>query len=95
MSQDPSWSGELSDPVVVDEVGSLSESLVTRKPQRGQLLTGDVLAEVARVYREAWKDDKPTNEAVRKAFHLSKDGAAKRIGKARRAGLLDGIGPKR
>lgn len=65
------------------------------KPQRGQTLTADDLEQVATVYRRAWAEGRPVNQAVRDTFHLSKDGAAKRIGKARAAGLLDGIGPKR
>lgn len=65
------------------------------KPQRGQRLTVDDLEAVAEVYRAAWSRDEPVNEAVRRAFHLSRDGAAKRIMRARAAGLLDGIGPKR
>lgn len=63
--------------------------------KRGQALTDDDLAEVADVYTKAWQRNEPVNEAVRAAFTLSKDGAAKRIGKARAAGLLDGIGQKR
>ena len=65
------------------------------KSQRGQTLTADDLEHVARVYRRAWLDGLSTNQAVRDEFFLSKDGAAKRIGKARKAGLLDGVGPKR
>jgi hypothetical protein len=65
------------------------------KPQRGRSLSADDLDQVAMVYRRAWAEGRPVNEAVREAFYLSKDGAAKRIGKARAAGLLEGIGPKR
>lgn len=61
-------------------------------PQRGQALTPDDLAAVAAVYRRAWADGVPVNEAVRTAFHLTKGGADKRISRARRAGLLDGVG---
>jgi hypothetical protein len=64
-------------------------------PQRGRQLGQDDLEEVARVYRHAWMIGVPVNEAVREAFTLSKDGAAKRIMAARKAGLLDGVGPKR
>ena len=63
--------------------------------QRGRSLTDEDLAATAAVYRVAWESGDPLNEAVRGAFFLSKDGAAKRIMKARAAGLLDGIGPKR
>ena len=65
------------------------------KPKRGQQLTHVDLEKVAEVYTAAWAAGMPVNEAVRSAFHLSKDGAAKRIAKARSAGLLDGIGPRR
>jgi hypothetical protein len=64
-------------------------------PQRGRRLGVDELRRVADVYRDAyWRGDS-VNEAVRAAFTLSRDGAAKRIMAARSAGLLDGIGPKR
>jgi hypothetical protein len=53
-------------------------------PQRGQRLTEDDLEAVANVYREAHLVGRPVNEAVRDAFYLSKDGAAKRIQKARK-----------
>jgi hypothetical protein len=65
------------------------------KPQRGQRLTGDDLEQVAEVYLAARRNGEPVNEAVRNAFYLSRDGAAKRIMRARAAGLLDGKGPKR
>jgi Flp pilus assembly protein CpaB len=61
-------------------------------PQRGKPLTAEQLDEVADVYRAAWAEGRPVNEAVREALFLSKDGASKRIMAARRAGLLDGIG---
>ena len=53
------------------------------------------VAAVAEVYTAAWMKDEPVNEAVRRAFYLTRDGAAKRISKARAAGLLEGIGPNR
>ncbi len=75
---------------------SAETALATVGPRRGRRLGEAELTEVARVYRQAWSSgDTPVNEAVRNAFHLSKDGAAKRIMAARKAGLLDGVGPKR
>ena len=62
---------------------------------RGRSLDDDELRAVAGVYRRAWGLGAPVNEAVRAAFVLSRDGAAKRIMAARRAGMLDGVGPKR
>jgi hypothetical protein len=72
-------------------------------PRRGRRLGDEQLRRVAEVYRQAWSGGVEidgelvvsVNEALRKAFKLSTGGAAKRIMGARRAGLLDGIGPKR
>jgi hypothetical protein len=62
------------------QISALAEELILGgKPQRGQALSNDDLENVADVYRSAWIDGEPVNEAVRRAFHLSKDGAAKRI----------------
>jgi hypothetical protein len=70
-------------------------ALLRSGPHRGRRLGPSELESVAAVYRQAWGAGLPVNEAVRDAFTLSKDGAAKRILAARQAGLLDGIGPKR
>jgi hypothetical protein len=61
-------------------------------PHKGRRLEADELQQVADVYRAAHAEARPVNEAIRDAFDLTKDGAAKRIMAARRAGLLDGIG---
>jgi hypothetical protein len=82
----------VADDVPDDVLDSLD---VRGKPQRGQALTDADLAEVANIYRAAWTEGRPVNEAVRSALFLSKDGAAKRIMRARKAGLLEGMGPKR
>jgi hypothetical protein len=77
------------------QLGGVAPEFTAARPQRGRRLGRDALEEVARVYREAWLLGRPVNEAVREAFTLSRDGAAKRIVAARRAGLLDDVGPKR
>lgn len=79
------------DAVLIDEF----DQLQSQGPQRGQALTPDELGEVAAVYRRAWLGGEPVTEAVQKAFHLSRSGAAKRIMRARAAGLLDDVGPGR
>lgn len=66
-----------------------------RGAQRGRRLTDSDLQDVAVAYREAWAYGAPVNEAVRERCKLSRDGAAKRIMAARKAGLLDDVGPKR
>jgi hypothetical protein len=77
------------------QLGGIVEEFTEVGPQRGRRLGQEALEEVARVYRDAWRNGRPVNEAVREAFTLSKDGAAKRIVAARRAGLLADVGPKR
>jgi hypothetical protein len=59
-------------------------------PRTGRPLhwTPSLLAEVARVYREAWIARKKPTTAVSKRFHLSQSGAAKVVKLARQAGLL-------
>jgi hypothetical protein len=61
-------------------------------PQRGKQLSDEQLEQVAVVYREAWAKRIPVNQAVQEAFSLNRTGAAKRIAKARAAGLLDDVG---
>lgn len=94
MIEDPGWNGALRKEFL-SQAESLAAPLAASAPQRGRALTMDDLNQVAEVYREAWRRGNPVNEAVQNAFYLSKDGAAKRIAKARRAGLLDEVGPKR
>jgi hypothetical protein len=62
--------------------------------QRGRRLPDSLLARVAEVYREAWRVGRPVTEAVSDATGCSRSTASKRIMAARRAGLLDRIGPK-
>lgn len=82
-------------PQLVEEWPAMERFEVDARTRRGQRLTAEQLADVAKVYRAAWTVGDPVNEAVKTAFHLSRDGAAKRIQAARAAGLLDGVGPKR
>lgn len=63
--------------------------------KRGRRLSADDLSATAEVYRAAWTQGEPVTEAVQRAFTLSRDGASKRIMAARKAGLLEGVGPKR
>lgn len=76
-----------------DQLATRSAEYEARGPQRGQALTEGELTDVAEVYRLAWSEGRPVNEAVREAFSLSQGGAAKRIMRARAAGLLEGVGP--
>jgi hypothetical protein len=46
------------------------------------------LAEVARVYRQAWQDGQPPTRAVAGHFTISQSAAAKRVTRARQAGYL-------
>jgi hypothetical protein len=50
--------------------------------------------QVAAIYRSAWGDGRPVTKAVADHFKVSTSTAAKRIMAARRAGLLEGVGPK-
>jgi hypothetical protein len=58
-------------------------------PHRGRATSEQELAEVAKVYLEAWGLGAPVTDAVMNYFHISKSAAGKRIMKARAAGLLD------
>lgn len=71
------------------------EAMQFEGPQRGQALTPADLDAVAAVYRRAWANGETVTRAVQDAFHLSRGGAAKRIMRARDAGLLDDVGPRR
>jgi hypothetical protein len=59
-------------------------------PHRGKPLADAELAAVAAVYRQARKHGYNVREAVQTEFGLTASGAAKRIRRARDAGLLDG-----
>jgi hypothetical protein len=80
---------------IAPSLPAVPDGFVSSGPQRGRRLGDDELHAVAAVYREAHGAGEPVNEAVREAFTLSKDGAAKRIMAARRAGLLNDVEPKR
>jgi hypothetical protein len=58
---------------------------------RGVAATEEELQVVADVYRKAWGMGDPVTEAVASHFGISRSTAAKRIMKARAAGLLDDI----
>jgi len=64
---------------------------VATGPQRGTRLTNADLEKVAEVYRDAADSAMPVQQAVADAFHISVSTAAKRIMRARAAGLLDDI----
>lgn len=61
-------------------------------PRRGIAMSDQELEQVAAVYRKAWTEGEPVTEAVAEAFGISPSTASKRIMKARRMGLLEGIG---
>jgi len=50
--------------------------------------SGDSLAEIARAYRAAWQSGAAPTVAVAERFSLSRSAAAKRVARARSAGLL-------
>jgi hypothetical protein len=64
-------------------------------PHRGTEITAEQDQAAADVYRQAWGNGKPVTAAVAEHFSISKSAANKRIAKARAAGLLKGMGPKR
>jgi len=59
---------------------------------RGVVASEAELEELREVYVRAWGLGEPVTEAVATHFNVSKSTAGKRIMKARKAGLLDGIG---
>ena len=64
-------------------------------PRRGTEITPEQDQAAADVYRRAWGNGELVTDAVAEHFNISKSAASKRIGKARAAGLLAGMGPKR
>jgi hypothetical protein len=64
-------------------------------PHRGTEITAEQDQAAADVYRSAWRKGAYVTQAVADHFGVSKSAATKRISRARAAGLLDGIGPKR
>ena len=73
---------------------SLVEPFGDTGPRRGHPLTIDDLRPVAEIYKTAYKDHKSVQAAVAKAFQIAPSTATKRIMAARKAGLLEGIGPR-
>jgi hypothetical protein len=92
--QSPGYSFTL-DPATDELVAQQLKTMTIDGPHRGQALSPDDLAAVAAVYRRAWANGETVTRAVQDAFHLSRGGAAKRIMRAREAGLLVDVGPKR
>jgi hypothetical protein len=70
------------------------KALAEPGPRRGKAFTNDDLKAVAAVYRRAWDDGLPVTAAVADAGQVSRSTAAKRIMRARAAGLLEGVGPQ-
>ncbi len=81
---------------LLDELGHQTESAAFRAgqqrritgPDGAPLPTDEALEEVARVYRAAWHERVNPTAAVAEAFTLSRSAAAKRVARARAAGLL-------
>jgi hypothetical protein len=78
-----------------DGAGRMDEDLIALAPvgsKRGSELTDVDLKATAKVYRRAYDGGEPVTKAVADHFGISTSAAAKRIMRARDAGLLDGIG---
>ena len=60
-----------------------------------EVKSSDELRKVAEVYKRAWDAGLSVTQAVADECYLSVGGAKKRIQRARKEGLLDGVGPKR
>jgi len=60
---------------------------------RGRL-TGDELVQVASIYREAVKLNKPPTETVKKVLNLSRSTAGRQVMEARRRGFLEPAKPR-
>jgi hypothetical protein len=69
---------------------ALQQELLNMRQDLGgaNALPGSVYAEVADVYRQAWRDGRPPTKAVAKHFQISDSAAAKRVMRARQGGLL-------
>jgi hypothetical protein len=89
----PRWSGER--PEWVPREDDYARAADTFGVQRGRRLPEALLVRVAEVYRAAYRQGRPVTAAVAEATGCSTSMASKRIMKARAAGLLEGIGPKR
>ena len=90
MRRDLAWEA----PGIEGEHGRVREAAGTG-PRRGRALLADDLREVADVYRHAWFEGRHVTQAVADHFRIAPSTAAKRIGAARNAGLLKGVGVKR
>lgn len=78
---------------VRDTVRSIVEPVA--RPQRRRLITADLLAEVADVYRKALESGQPPTQAVEKHFTTTHSTAARWVREARKAGALGPAqGPK-
>jgi hypothetical protein len=73
-----------------EEIAGRYDRLAAPGPHRGAAAGQDELEEIAAVYMKAWGKGWPgVTVAVADHFNIAKSTAAKRIMKARRAGLLD------
>ena len=70
----------------------LLEPFLVTGPRRGKTLSADDHRQVAEIYRAAYGRGDSVLQAVADALYISKSTASKRIDKARKAGLLDGVG---
>lgn len=76
-------------PIPTAELIALQRSAAMLLP--GRRLSPDLLAEVARLYRQAYAARRPVTEAVAEGTNCKPSTASKRIMAARKAGLLDDI----
>ena len=79
---------------VTSEHVGLVEPFLATGPRGGKPLTIDDLRPVAEIYKAAYRDGRSVQRAVADAFHIAPSTATKRIMAARKAGLLEGIGPQ-
>ena len=76
--------------IVADDIDPVAKTLGGQR--RGKPLTQQVLGEVAQVYKKAYSQGEPVQQAVAEAFDVAPSTATKRIMAARKAGLLEGVG---
>jgi hypothetical protein len=80
------------DPELIAEarkmVPAWESSLLGSRRGRPRELNPDDFARVAQVYTDAYRAGLPPTKAVAEKFNLSRSGAAKRVARARRDGLL-------
>jgi len=80
-----SWLGEQPEFSAAEDQARLRQGAARWVKPRG---SAAVLAETARVYDEAWAAGAPPTKAVAEHFTISDSAAAKRVSRARSAGLL-------